>query len=135
MPPDRRVTAEEQQLWQEVTRPDAPLPLSKAADMQTRRRQRAVLQEKPPMRLDLHGFTLTEAHNALLAYITAAHAARLPEVVIITGKGSHSPAGQATLRTEVPRWLGVPPLVSKIRRLGELSPNQGGRGALKVFLR
>jgi DNA-nicking Smr family endonuclease len=134
MPSERRLTPEEERLWLEARSNGLPLPVF------SRREDRALVTKalrpkaKPPASLDLHGYTLTEAHQALAGYLAAAQAAGLSEVLLVTGKGRNSPMGQATLRSEVPRWLAVPPLAQYVRAVVDAAVEQGGRGALLVTI-
>ena len=87
---------------------------------------------KPAEVLDLHGLTREEAVNRTGAFL--GHAARQgwAAVVIVTGKGLHSPTGPV-LRQAVEQLLAnSPQLVLEWAR----APRQyGGAGALVVFLR
>ena len=135
MPSERRLTPEEERLWLEARSNGLPLPVF------SRREDRALVTKalrpkaKPPASLDLHGYTLAEAHQAVAGYLAAAQAAGLSEVLLVTGKGRNSPMGQATLRSEVPRWLAVPPLAQYVRAVVDAAVEQGGRGALRVTIK
>jgi DNA-nicking Smr family endonuclease len=88
---------------------------------------------RPSERLDLHGFTRSEARRRTAHFLENAVHHGYPLVLIITGWGK-SGSGEAILREEIMRFLrsdGVP-LVSE----WALAPkNLGGDGALLVFLR
>jgi DNA-nicking Smr family endonuclease len=83
-------------------------------------------------RLDLHGMTQEEAHEALADFLARAEAAGRRCVLVITGKGAR---GGGVLREAVPRWLNETP---NRRRLLAFAPAQlkdGGAGALYLLLR
>ncbi|MFW2386987.1 MAG: Smr/MutS family protein [Polyangiales bacterium] len=55
---------------------------------------------------DLHGFTAKEAERRVLRFVREAQADGKRWVLIIVGKGLHSPGGKATLRTTIANALG-----------------------------
>jgi DNA-nicking Smr family endonuclease len=56
-------------------------------------------------RLDLHGLGVQDAIAATERFLREAQAAEASEVLIVYGKGRHSPAGRGVLREVIPRWL------------------------------
>lgn len=60
--------------------------------MPGKKRRRPALPE-PEEQLDLHGFTAREAEERTAAFIERARRYRLRTVLVITGKGLHSPQG------------------------------------------
>ena len=89
-------------------------------------------QLQPAGTLDLHGLTRDEALPRTRAYL--AHAARQgwPVVLLVTGKGLHSPAGPV-LRREVERLLAD--ARDLVLEWGVAPRRHGGDGALAVFLK
>ncbi len=85
-------------------------------------------------RLDLHGMTRDEAHQALGEFLADARAAGRRCVIVVTGRGSVS-AGGGVLRNETPRWLNTPALRPLVLGFAEAQPKDGGSGALYVLLR
>ena len=97
--------------------------------------------------LDLHGFTQSEAHTALIVAIARARASGHRCVLVVTGKGGKAVAvpptggryaeGRTTgvLRANVPRWLNEPPLRAHVMAFAAARPRHGGEGALYVLLR
>ena len=60
-------------------------------------------------RLDLHGFTQAEAHDALLHFLRTRQGRGAKLVLVITGKGFRGDAGageRGVLKRMVPMWLG-----------------------------
>lgn len=85
-------------------------------------------------RIDLHGMTQSEAHDALLGFIRRSHANGRRLVLVITGKGG-MPRGEGVLRSAVPRWLqegSIRPLVLAVH---QAQPQHGGGGAYYVYLK
>jgi DNA-nicking Smr family endonuclease len=89
-------------------------------------------------RLDLHGFTQAEAHDALLRFLRArqAHGARV--VLVITGKGARSGDAhgeRGVLKRMVPLWLGLPEFRTCVVGFESAAIAHGGEGALYITLR
>lgn len=95
----------------------------------------------PEARIDLHGMTLAQAHGALVGFILASRAAGRRLVLVITGKGRSRgdggalPMERGLLRTQVPDWLTLPPLVDLVLDVTPAHASHGGGGALYVYLR
>lgn len=79
-------------------------------------------------RLDLHGMTQAEAHEALARFIARSHAAGLRAVIVITGKSG-------VLHGAVPRWLEEGENRACILGSARAQPQHGGAGALYLLLR
>ncbi|MGB5809062.1 MAG: Smr/MutS family protein [Polyangiales bacterium] len=85
-------------------------------------------------RCDLHGRTVAEAERDVLRFLRESHADGDRWVLIIVGKGLHSPDGKATLRTHIADALsrGAP---SRFVLAFRTAPRRhGGTGALAVRL-
>lgn len=97
----------------------------------------------PDARIDLHGMTVAQAHQALLGFILSAHARGLRLVLVITGKGRKKaadhvapmPVRAGVLKHEVPHWLRSAPLAPLVLELRESHRSHGGTGAYYVYLR
>ncbi|MEE8622885.1 MAG: Smr/MutS family protein, partial [Alphaproteobacteria bacterium] len=85
--------------------PDTAPGLDKRTAARLRRGQLPV-----EARIDLHGLTRDEAHQALEAFLKTAHDAGKRCVLVITGKGLRAPGEMGVLRDAVPRWLNAPPI-------------------------
>ncbi|MCC6763932.1 MAG: Smr/MutS family protein [Deltaproteobacteria bacterium] len=84
--------------------------------------------------LDLHGFGVREAVAATERFLAEAHAAGIPEVRVVYGKGRHSPDGRGVLREVIPRWLAA----DGRRWIARADPEPDARGedaAIRVRLR
>jgi DNA-nicking Smr family endonuclease len=87
-------------------------------------------------RIDLHGRTQNDAHQALLQFLRRAQADGAKTVLVITGKGS----GDATrergvLRRQVPLWLSLAEFRILVLGIEDAHVSHGGEGALYVRLR
>jgi DNA-nicking Smr family endonuclease len=83
-------------------------------------------------RLDLHGLTQAEAHQALAHFIAGSRAAGRRCVLVITGRGRFS---GGVLKEAVPRWLNEAGLRRHLLAISPAQPQHGGNGALYVLLR
>ena len=89
-------------------------------------------------RLDLHGMTQAEAHDALFGFLRAKQARGDKLVLVITGKGargSDNGGGRGVLKRVVPQWLGLPEFRSLVLGFESAAIGHGGEGALYVSLR
>jgi DNA-nicking Smr family endonuclease len=89
-------------------------------------------------RLDLHGLTQDEAHQALDRFLAGSAARGRRCVLVITGKGlGDGPDGtrRGVLRQAVPRWLNESPNRARILAVMPAQPKHGGAGALYVLLK
>lgn len=87
-------------------------------------------------RLDLHGLTQAEAHDALLQFLrrSARNGSRL--VLVITGKGgAGAHEGRGVLRRQVPMWLRLPEFAHFVVGFEAAAIAHGGDGAMYVRLR
>lgn len=92
-------------------------------------------------RLDLHGMSRDNAHEAVINFITSAHNQGKRCVLIITGKGSRKDADPfaatkpGILKKSLPDWLFSAPLQGKVLRYVAARPQHGGGGAFYVLIR
>jgi len=108
-------------------------------------------------RIDLHGMTEAQAHQALERYIIGAATAGKRLVLVITGKGKgrdwqgnplpvpeapwerkggySMPTRSGVLRRVVPQWLATPPLSAHVVETAQAQPKHGGAGAIYVYLK
>jgi DNA-nicking Smr family endonuclease len=85
-------------------------------------------------RLDLHGMTQVEAHQALAKFVAASHRAGRRCVLVITGRGLGNDGG-GVLQRAVPRWLEETELRRHLLAIGTAQPRHGGAGALYLLLK
>jgi DNA-nicking Smr family endonuclease len=87
--------------------------------------------------------TQAEAHTALRAHLARASAAGQRCVLVITGKGSPRPAGEAlfaeeargVLKRMLPQWLADAALKPLVLATAPAQARHGGGGAFYVLLR
>ena len=130
-----------------VRRPPKPVPILVAAPAARplsppalapldRRLRKRVARGVQPIdgRLDLHGLTQAEAHDALVGFLHNAQARGAGIVLVITGKGD--PYGErGVLKRQVPHWLRLPELRGMIVGFESAGIGHGGEGALYVRMR
>lgn len=85
-------------------------------------------------RIDLHGMTQAEAHEALVGMVPHCRNQGRRCLLVITGKGAMTPGG-GVLRREAPRWLAEPATARLIVAIQPAHSKDGGDGALYVLLR
>jgi DNA-nicking Smr family endonuclease len=125
--------------------PPAPPPAPPLAPLGRRQRQRVARgRDAIEARIDLHGLTLSQAHNALLRFLRRAQADGAKFALVVTGKGSGSiPRGAAggglgergALRREVPMWLRLPEFRAYVVGFEHAHIGHGGEGALYLRVR
>ena len=86
-------------------------------------------------RLDLHGLTQTQAHDALLRFVRLSHSRGARTVLVITGKGGVGTGERGVLKRQVPMWLRLPEFRGFIVGFEDAGIRHGGAGALYVRLR
>jgi DNA-nicking Smr family endonuclease len=89
-------------------------------------------------RIDLHGMTQAQAHDALLHFLRRYQAEGAKFVLVITGKGSAGAVARGergVLRRQVPLWLGLPEFRICVLGFDVAHVGHGGDGALYVRLR
>jgi DNA-nicking Smr family endonuclease len=79
-------------------------------------------------RIDLHGYTLAAAHEALTRFIRAAHHDGVRLVLVVTGKSG-------ALHREAPLWLREAATGPHIAAMTHAHIRHGGAGAIYVYLR
>jgi DNA-nicking Smr family endonuclease len=114
-------------------KPVAPPPLAPL----TRKAKQRIARGRQELdgRLDLHGMTQAEAHDALFSYLRARQARGCKLILVITGKGVRGGEGRGVLKRMVPLWLGMPEFRELIIGFENAGIAHGGEGALYVTLR
>ncbi len=118
-----------------VSPPAAAKPAAPPLAPLGRRMKQRVARGKEAIdgRLDLHGYTQSEAHAALLRFLRNAHARDARLVLVITGKGRGGEPG--VLRRQVPQWLSLPEFRTLVIGFEDAHITHGGEGALYVRVR
>ena len=81
--------------------------------------------------LDMHGMTQDEAYEALSRFLLSCESQNKKYVLVITGKGEE---GKGVLKKNTPLWLSSLPLSDMVKSFSTALPQDGGSGALYVFL-
>lgn len=88
----------------------------------------------PETTVDLHGMLEPEARLAVREAVQSAHAAGARAILVIHGRGLHSPEGPV-LKAALPAWLAEPPVGARVLAFASAPPELGGVGATLVLLR
>jgi DNA-nicking Smr family endonuclease len=134
--PGRQVQKKEPLMddWLEMYPPDRNLGDRKEIPdriiIHTRKKEMARME--PQESLDLHGWNGHEALIELDRFIKKSKRKGLHKVMVVHGKGLHSPGGSSVLRPIVKKYLEESPLV---RDYGRAKGRSGGGGATWILLR
>jgi DNA-nicking Smr family endonuclease len=86
-------------------------------------------------RLDLHGMSVREARAQLELFLRTMRSRGERCVLVIHGKGEHSPDGMGILRGEIAAWLSQGASSEHVAAFATASEHDGGEGAVYVLLR
>jgi DNA-nicking Smr family endonuclease len=86
-------------------------------------------------RLDLHGMGVREARAQLELFLRTMRSRGERCVLVIHGKGEHSPDGMGILRGEIAAWLSQGASSEHVAAFATASEHDGGEGAVYVLLR
>jgi DNA-nicking Smr family endonuclease len=86
-------------------------------------------------RVDLHGLSAGDARERVDAFLRETRVAGERCVLIIHGKGEHSPRGRGVLRGEIGAWLSQGSASEHVGAFATASEGDGGEGAVYVLLR
>jgi DNA-nicking Smr family endonuclease len=86
-------------------------------------------------RLDLHGMGVREARGQLELFLRTMRSRGERCVLVIHGKGAHSPQGTGILRGEISAWLSQGGSSQHVAAFATASDHDGGEGAVYVLLR
>jgi DNA-nicking Smr family endonuclease len=86
-------------------------------------------------RLDLHGMGVQEARAQLALFLRTMRVRGERCVLVIHGKGEHSPQGTGVLRGEIAAWLSQGPSSEHVAAFVTARSDDGGEGAVYVLLR
>ena len=112
-----------------VARPE-PAPLGRKAKRRLSRDSGAIQG-----RLDLHGMTQAQAHDALLGFLRRSQAQGAKIVLVITGKGVRGDGERGVLKRQVPMWLRLPEFRDLVVGFETAGIGHGGEGAMYVRMR
>ena len=84
--------------------------------------------------LDLHGMRSDEARRALLGFCKGLGGRGRRAILVVHGRGAHSPGGRGVLRDEMASWLSSPPLAEHVLCFTTAPAKHGGVGAVLVLI-
>jgi DNA-nicking Smr family endonuclease len=84
--------------------------------------------------VDLHGLTLEESERELASTFRRVRGRHRRVVLVIHGKGTHTPGGRGVLRDQISHLLSSPPLAHYVTAFVSALPRDGGTGAVYVLL-
>jgi len=86
-------------------------------------------------RLDLHGLGVREARTQLESFLRTMRSRGERCLIVIHGKGAHSPQGAGVLRGEIGAWLSQGSASENVAAFATATAPDGGEGAVYVLLR
>ncbi len=86
-------------------------------------------------RIDLHGLRAAEAKSAMEDFLKATRERGERCVLVVHGKGEHSPGGLGVLRGEIAAWLSQGSSSTHVAAFASARDEDGGEGAVYVLLR
>jgi DNA-nicking Smr family endonuclease len=86
-------------------------------------------------RLDLHGMSVQQARAQLELFLRTMRSRGERCVLVIHGKGEHSPHGAGALRGEISAWLSQSAASEHVAGFATARGDDGGEGAVYVLLR
>lgn len=129
----REESESEEQSFQIVTSGERVEGVAVGVDRAWLRRLRAG-DVRVESRVDLHGLNARSAHVAVRRALERAHADGRRCVLIVHGRGLHSPEGPV-LRAFLLRWLTESRVAPIVMAFASARPRDGGEGATYVLLR
>jgi DNA-nicking Smr family endonuclease len=84
--------------------------------------------------LDLHRHDAESARRRVLRFVAEERAKRRDVVLVVVGRGRHSPGGHAVLRTEIVDWLTTLPAAEHVLAFRTAPREHGGSGGVLVLL-
>lgn len=86
-------------------------------------------------RIDLHGLAAGAARESVEAFVRRARGRGDRVLLLVHGKGDHSPGGRGVLRGEIAAWLSQGEASRSVAAFATAASEDGGEGALYVLLR
>jgi len=86
-------------------------------------------------RVDLHGLDAVTARGTVESFLREKRVAGERCVIIVHGKGTHSPRGHGVLRLEIAGWLAEGAASEHVAAFATATNDDGGEGAVYVLLR
>jgi DNA-nicking Smr family endonuclease len=87
----------------------------------------------PDGKLDLHGMSAAEARRAVEAFVSKRSSEGDRAVLIVHGRGGHSPGGRGVLRGEIAAWLSQGAVKRFVAGFASQRDADGGSGSVLVL--
>lgn len=87
----------------------------------------------PDGKLDLHGLSAGDARRAIEAFVSKRSSEGDRAVLIVHGRGGHSPGGRGVLRGEIAAWLSQGAIKRFIAAFASQRDADGGSGSVLVL--
>ena len=113
----------------------------KLFDKDNKKQTRIYLESRS---IDLHGYTLEEANQAVETFINKSYLENVKKLIIVTGKGLHSQNEKnpyvsknlSILKYSIPEFIkGNQNLMKKITEIKDADIKDGGSGSFYVYLK
>ena len=133
------VTATDKKNWIAFTKQTKPIYDKDSSELIDKKTQTHKVRK-----LDLHGFSLSEANKVVKRFINEAFEKGCKQLLIITGKGLRSKVynnpyqskEMNVLKNSVPKFImSDEDLYHKITKISDASIKDGGEGAFYIFLK
>lgn len=92
------------------------------------------LHGTPTATLDLHRLDTESARRRVSSFLARERESGHELVLVVVGRGRHSPGGHGVLRHEIGDWLTTPPAASLVLAFRTAPRNLGGSGGVVVLL-
>jgi len=89
----------------------------------------------PTATLDLHRHDTDTARRRVASFVAGERERGRELVLVVVGRGHHSPGGHGVLKSEIAGWLTTPPTSAHVLAFRTARPDLGGSGAIVVLLR
>ena len=89
----------------------------------------------PTATLDLHGHDSDAARRSVARFVAGERENGREVVLVIVGRGRHSPGGRGVLRDEIAHFLTTPPAAASVLAFRSAPRELGGSGAVVVLLK
>ena len=89
----------------------------------------------PTATLDLHRHDTDTARRRVASFVAGERERGGELVLVVVGRGHHSPGGHGVLKGEIADWLTTPPTSAHVLAFRTARPDLGGSGAIVVLLR
>ena len=135
---NRKISNKDKKDWQDFISNKEKLP-NKDLNLNNNQNKNNIIKT-----IDLHGFTLDKANNVIEEFINQCFKNHVNKIIVITGKGLRSKNKEnpyvsedlSILKNSVPEYIkSNSDLMKKIKSIKEAKTEDGGSGAIDIFLK